>query len=66
MTLAARRDPAALRALTLLAAGLDAADAFSLGLAARDGETRLAGLGGVASGGVAAIAGAWAARRLSD
>jgi hypothetical protein len=43
---------------------LDAADAFSLGLAARDGDTRLAGLGGVVSGGGAALAGAWAWRRL--
>jgi len=66
LTLAARDDVAALRTVTLAAATLDAADAFSLGLAARDGETRLAGLGGVASGGGAALAGAWACRRLAD
>ena len=65
LTLAARDDREALRTLTLAAAVLDAADAVSFGLAARDGETRLAGLGGVLSGGVAAVAGAWAWRRLS-
>ncbi|HET6998132.1 MAG TPA: hypothetical protein VFI03_06025 [Solirubrobacterales bacterium] len=64
LTLAARDDPAMLRTLTLSAAVLDAADAASFGLAARDGRTRLAGLGGVAAGGAAAIAGAWAWRRL--
>jgi hypothetical protein len=64
LTLAARDDRGALRTLVLAAAVLDAADAFSLGLAARNGETRIAGLGGVATGGVAALAGAWAARRL--
>jgi hypothetical protein len=66
MTLAARDDVEALRAIALGAAALDAADAFALGLAARDGDTRLAGLGGVASGGGAAIAGIWAWRRLGD
>ena len=64
MTLATRNDVAMLRTVTLAAAVLDAADAFSLSLAARDGETRLAGLGGVLSGGGAAIAGVWAWRRL--
>ena len=64
LTLAARNDPALLRTLTLSAAVLDAADAVSFGLAARDGGTRLAGLGGVLSGGAAALAGAWAWRRL--
>jgi hypothetical protein len=66
LALAARDDVAALRALTLAAAVLDAADAFSLGLAARDPDTRLAGLGGVVSGGGAALAGAWAWRRLGN
>jgi hypothetical protein len=65
MTLAARDDAATLRALVLAAAALDAADAFALGLATRDPDTRLAGLGGVASGGAAAVAGLWAWRRLS-
>ncbi len=64
LTLALRDDREALRTLVLASAVLDAADAFSLGLAARDGETRLAGLGGVASGGGAALVGAWAWRRL--
>jgi hypothetical protein len=64
MTLAAHDDRTALRTLTLTTALLDAADAFSLGLAARDGDTRLAGLGGVTSGGGAAVAGLWAWRRL--
>ena len=64
LTLAARDDREALRTLTLAAAVLDAADAFSLGLSARTPDTRLAGLGGVASGGGAAVAGLWAWRRL--
>src|SRR4051794_29949986 len=66
MTLAARDDVALLRTLTLTTAVLDAADAVALGLAASDSETRLAGLGGVASGSGAAIAGIWAWRRLGD
>ena len=66
MTLAARDDAAALRTLVLAGIVLDAADAFALGLAARDPDTRLAGLGGVASGGAAAVAGVWAWRRLGD
>jgi hypothetical protein len=66
MALAARDDAELLRTITLGAAALDAADAFALGLAARDGDTRLAGLGGVASGAGAAIAGVWAWRRLGD
>ncbi len=64
LTLASRDDRETLRTLVLAAALLDAADAFSFGLSARDEETRLAGLGGVASGGTAALVGAWAARRL--
>ncbi len=64
ITLAARDDAAALRTVTLAAAVLDAADAFAFSLAAADEETRLAGLGGVLSGGSAALAGAWAWRRL--
>lgn len=66
LTLAARDDMAMLRTVSLAAAVLDGADAVSLGLAARDSDTRLAGLGGVVSGGGAAIAGAWAWRRLGD
>jgi hypothetical protein len=66
LTLAVREDAAALRTITLAAAVLDAADATSLGLAARDGDTRVAGLGGIASGGAAALAGLWAWRRLGS
>jgi hypothetical protein len=64
MTLSAREDPVLLRTLTLTAAVLDGADAFAFGLAARDPDSRLAGLGGVVSGGGAALAGAWTWRRL--
>jgi len=64
LTLAARDDRETLRTLLLAAAVLDAADAFSLGLSTRDGETRLAGLGGVATGSAATLAGLWAWRRL--
>jgi hypothetical protein len=64
LTLAARDEREMLRTVVLSAAVLDAADAFSLGLATRDGDTRLAALGGVASGGAAAVAGIWAWRRL--
>jgi len=65
-SLAVRDDRAALRTVVLTAALLDVADAISLGLAARNPQARRAGLGGVASGGAAAIAGAWAWRRLGD
>ena len=64
LTLAARDDAATLRRLTLTAAALDAADAVAFGLAARRPRLRLAGIGGVISGGGAAVAGAWAWRRL--
>lgn len=64
LTLTARDNRELLRTLVLTTAILDAADAFALGLAARDPDTRLAGLGGVASGGGAAAAGLWAWRRL--
>jgi uncharacterized protein DUF4267 len=64
LTLAARDDREALRTLLLAGAALDAADAFSLGLAARNPDTRWAGLGGVAAGSVAAVLGTWAWRRL--
>jgi hypothetical protein len=66
LTLAVRDDREMLRTIVLSAAVLDAADSISLGLAARNGDTRLAGLGGVASGAAAAIAGLWAWRRLGD
>lgn len=66
LTLAARDDREALRTLLLAAAVLDAADAVSLGLSARDGETRLAGLGGVATASAATLTGLWAWRRLGS
>ena len=65
LTLAARDHTAALRAFVLAGASLDAADALTLGLAGqKDSELRLAGIGGFVSGGSAALAGAWAWRRL--
>lgn len=65
LTLLARNEAAALQALTLAGVAVDAADALTLGLAGRrHGELRLAGIGGVASGGGAALAGTLAWRRL--
>lgn len=65
LTLAARNDIAVLRALALAGASLDAADALTLGLAGQKREElRLAGIGGVLSGGSAALVGAWAWRHL--
>jgi hypothetical protein len=65
LTLVSRDDPATFRSLLLAAAALDAADAFSLGLSVRNPETRRAGVGGLVSGGAAALAALWAYRRLS-
>lgn len=65
LTLATRDDREGLRTVVLAAAVLDAADAVSFGLAARDGDTRLAGLLGAAAGSAAALTGVWAWRRLS-
>jgi len=64
VTLAAREDRETLRTLLLAGVALDAADAFSLSLAARNPETRGAGLGGVVAGSGAALVGLWAWRRL--
>src|SRR3954464_4154241 len=50
-TVAAKDDMEALRRLTLIGALFNMADAVSLGLASREPETRVAGLGGVLSGG---------------
>jgi hypothetical protein len=66
LTLAARDDVEVLRTAALAAVAVDAGDAISFGLAARDPVARRAGLGGVVSGGAAAIAGAWAWRRLGS
>jgi len=64
MTLAARNDPRALRTTLLVSSACDLTDAVALGVSARHPETRGAGLGGVLSGGAAAIAGLWAWHRL--
>lgn len=64
LTLAARDDREALRTIVLAAAALDSADAFALGLAVGDDDTRLAGIGGALSAGAGAAAGAFAWRRL--
>jgi hypothetical protein len=66
MTLAARNEPRALRTTILVSSACDLADARSLGVSARRPETRGAGIGGIVSGGAAAVAGLWAARRLDD
>jgi hypothetical protein len=65
LTFAAGRDRSALRAVTLASLTVDATDAVSLGIAGRKHrELRLVGIGGALSGGSAALAGAWAWRRL--
>ena len=64
LTIAARGDRKALRAATLAAAAVDAGDAVSFGIAARDPLARRAGVGGIVAGGAATVAGAWAWRRL--
>jgi len=65
LTLAARDDREALRRTLLLSGACDLADAVALGVSTRRPETRAAGIGGVLSGGAAALACAWAARRLA-
>ena len=64
LTLAARDERRRLRTLLLASSACDVADAVGLGLSARRPETRRAGIGGILSGGGAAIAGFWAWRRL--
>jgi len=64
LTLAARDDARKLRTLLVASSACDIADAVGLGLSARHPKTRRAGIGGIVSGGAAAIAGLWAARRL--
>lgn len=66
LTLAAREDAERLRAMILVSNLCDLADAAAFALAARNPQTRLAGLGGVLSGGGAAVAGFWAWRRLGS
>jgi hypothetical protein len=64
LTLAARDDREALRRTILVSSACDLADAIALGVSARHPETRKAGIGGIVSGGGAAVAGLWAWRRL--
>jgi hypothetical protein len=66
LTLAARDDARRLRTLLLVSSACDVADAVGLGVSVRRPETRRAGIGGIASGSVAALAGFWAWRRLGD
>lgn len=65
LTLASHDDARRLRTLLLVSSACDVADAVGLGLSARCPETRRAGLGGIASGSAAALAGLWAYRRLA-
>jgi hypothetical protein len=64
LALAARDDRGALRIAALAGAAVDASDAVTFGIAAKDPVARRAGIGGLVSGSVAALAGAWAWRRL--
>jgi hypothetical protein len=66
LTLAARDDRRALRTALLISSACDLTDAVALGISARHPETRKAGIGGLFAGGIAAIAGLWAYRRLGD
>lgn len=63
-TLAAHDDSQALARLTRTAGLLDAADAITMATAARDPEVRVPAIGGIVSGGAAAIVSLWAANRL--
>lgn len=64
MTLAARNDRSALRTTILVSSICDAADAIALGVSAKNPETRAAGIGGILSGGAAALAGLWSWHHL--
>jgi Domain of unknown function (DUF4267) len=66
LTLGARNDAPKLRTLLLASSACDVADAVGLGISARHPQTRRAGIGGILSGSAAALAGLWAARRLSS
>jgi hypothetical protein len=65
VTIAVHDDPAKLRAATAFGAALDVADAVAFSVATHDPETAEAGVRGLVGAAVAALAGAWAARRLS-
>jgi Domain of unknown function (DUF4267) len=64
LTVAARDDREALRAVTFGAAMLDAADVVGFGLAAAEPEARRASLISVATAAAATVAGLWVWRRL--
>ena len=64
LALAARDDRRALRIAALAGAAVDASDAVTFGVAAKDPVARRAGIGGIVSGSAAALTGAWAWRRL--
>ena len=64
LALAAREDRKALRIAALAGAAVDASDAVTFAVAAKDPVARRAGLLGVVSGSAAALTGAWAWRRL--
>lgn len=65
LTVAVRDDRAALRAVTLAAAALDAADAVAFAIASGDPETRKGGVSGALTAGAATLVGLWAWRRLT-
>jgi hypothetical protein len=66
LTLGALADAERLRTVMLVSNLCDLADAAAFAFAVRNPQTRLAGIGGVLSGGAAAAAGFWARRRLGD
>jgi hypothetical protein len=64
LVLAARDDRKALRIAALAGAAVDASDAVTFGVAAKNPVARRAGLLGIVSGSTAALTGTWAWRRL--
>ena len=64
LALVARDDRKALRIAALAGAAVDASDAITFGVAAKDPVARRAGVLGVVSGSAAALTGAWAWRQL--
>lgn len=64
LALVARDDRRALRIAALAGAAVDASDAVTFGVAAKDPVARRAGILGVVSGSAAALTGAWAWQQL--
>ncbi|MET0559774.1 MAG: DUF4267 domain-containing protein [Solirubrobacterales bacterium] len=64
LTFAARNDRSKLRAVSLAATGVDAADAVTFAFASAIPGLRRGGIGGGLSGAAAAATGIWAWRRL--